>query len=365
MLNEYIVVYVSVFRHNPNKMHARRTMSGKRSSLTMALHDPESTGALLPINLQKETKETPEARKKRTSHRIEVSMGDSFSPLNDDSRLGKRNDYVRYFGDQKKYVFMRQFLWAVHALMGENKDEFKKEFDRLRAEELTPHDKVYAEFIKGWFGDGEKIPRQIIDDAYDMVKYRPLTGVKYVARVGWIMCTLGGIVPRAWDTITSSSFVMAGSLVTSYLIQSQTEVTNLVNGSETWVEVDKFLYNMLQMGAIVMLGLGVFMAINYVSYIWKSHGRIIREARFATIMQRRLYNNPTTSDLTLDYNTDCDPDVADAYFTLRQEACTRGGGGINAFGRLRELFGLYVDDRLLKGILCAELGLPLKVDGIL
>lgn len=346
----------------------------RRTTLSTALHDPESTGdldALIPKNLRAETKEPKEKRVVRKSHPVTVEMGDSFSPLNDHSRLSKRNDYIRYFGDRKKQVFMRQFIWAVYELLtGDatkyqdiDMNTFKDEFEALRLEELTPRDTKYAVFLSKWFdgeGGASKIPKNIVDDAYDMVKYRPITGLKYVVRVLWILSSLGGNVNKAWATMTSSSYIVAGSLLTSYLVQSQTEVNNLVNGQEVWMDAEKFVHNAVQMGVLVVGMLTAVQMINYFGYCWKSQGRIIREARFKYSLDRYTDQDPTMSDWSLDYNTDCDPDTSTMFFTLREEQCDKKGA--KAFDRLIQLLWLPVDDTLLRGVLDDEIKRAKKIN---
>lgn len=340
--------------------------------LAAAPHDVKGVFADGAKNLRAR-EESDADRKERKGLAVRSDQGDSFSPLNDHSRLSKRNDYVRYFGDRKKHVFMRQLFWALEAIV-ENEsqhvmvpvndvkpqqlpDVFREEFKRLRGAELTPLDTRYEDFVRKWLvGEKALVSKDQLNRAYDAVKYRPFTGAKYVARVAWIWLSGFGTVNKAWAALTSASYTVVITVVTSYLLQAQTEEAKFVSGASNtaWADATQFVYNAFQMGLLVLGMLTAVQMINYAGYCWKSHGRILREARFAYIMDRYREQDPTMYDFTLDYNPDCDPDVAMMYFTLREERNARGGWFGSALGRLGELCSLRVDEGLLFDKLLGE-----------
>lgn len=302
-------------------------------------------------------------QKPKSKFGVRKEMGDSFSPLNDHSRLMKRNYQVQYFGDRKKNIFMRQIIWSLYEEMQkdgskhlvytlENRTttvfaEFENDFDAMRLEELTLKDPLYKDFVKKWLQDAGTLQR-----AFEAVKYKPISGGWYVVRLAWISLSLGGNVNKAWATLTSSSYAMAITVFTSYLLQSQDEAKQLVNGLEQWNDVQKFASNACLMGAIVIAMLSIVQIINYLGYCWKSQRRILHEARFNYILERYREQDPTMPDYALDYNPDCDPDIAMMYFTLREEHSEKTGW--SALTRLYQLCSLEVKDNLLRDMLNDE-----------
>lgn len=316
------------------------TGSKRRMSKTLRSFDAESQNEddMRTHIVPKPSKPTPV---------VFAENGDGFSPLNDSSRLARRNDCVRYFGDRKKLILMRQLMWATLESGGD-----AALFKAMRKSELVPGDKLYDEYMSKYMTMKQK---DVILSAYDKIKYRKMGFGLRVLRRAWIMCSLGGMIPKAWATLSSSSYTVAITVITSYMIQSQTEAQNLLNGRETWFEARSFVANAVQMGILVLGMLTTVQLINYMEYAWKSHGRIIREARFKYILDRYMEHNPTSPDYMLEYNTACDSDIAMMYYTLREEENDRKGS--SAFQRWYELMWLDVDEDLIwTKVILPELG---------
>ncbi len=301
-------------------------MAPRRNRATQSKDDE----SLLPIK--------SEHAKLLTRHDLHMSVddGDAYSPLNDHSRLAKRNDNVRYYGDRMKHVYVPQMMCAIRKSMQLTNDPMYTEFDAdlkaLHSGALTPES-----FCDRWFKDGRI--KDHLDRAHDAVSYRPMTGIKLVARFLYNLLSLGGMLPELWDTLTSATFAVSISVLMSLLTQAQNEVQFLVNEQESWMDAGKFAYNFLQVGCMVIGVLGAIQIVNYFTYCWKSHGRLLREARFAYCMKVYRLHDPNCPKWELEYNPDVDADTAMKYFTRREELCSSGGWFMTASRRaLQVLF---------------------------
>jgi hypothetical protein len=276
-------------------------------------------------------------------YKFDKTLGDGYSPLNDASRLTKRNDYVRYFGDRFRLIFMRQLICAfANKYEKDDKGQMQKDFDSLWKNFNTdPRNTDYTAFIQTYLQQNE----EMVKEAYHMITYKEMSPIWKMFRFLWMICTIGGTIPKAWSVISSSSYTVAITVVTSYMVQSQNEGLNLVNGRESWVDATSFVYNVFQMGILVLGMLAAVQIINYLEYAWKSHRRNFYEARFKYILSRYQEQNPTMSDYSLEYNTACDPDIAIMYFTLREE--DNDGTQSSILARIKQLCFFQVNENLI------------------
>lgn len=232
--------------------------------------------------------------------------GDRFSPLNDHSRLLRRNHEINYYKDRYELIYRAQLEKTMGPVKSDND----------------------------------------VHDAHAKIKYKPLRYGKWLARVLFNICSLGGMIPTIWDTISSATFTASFSVLLSLLMQSQNEATNLVNGQESWLDAQKYVINFVQIGLVVLGVLTAVQIINYSTYAWKSHVRILKEARFEYIYNQYKTANPKIPNYVLEYNPDCDPDIAMMYFTNREEKCNKGGWLQTALQRWHQVLRLPVDDAI-------------------
>lgn len=290
--------------HGTAQMHRRATSVSARGTDTKT-----STLPLL----------RPTGGAKPTETRKDAYDEDGLSPLNNVSRLHMRREKVRSIGEYVNYILAPQLRWAANN-SGKSKDN------------------------PGETRDGnEKIV--VTRESYDRIKYREMDTSTKLCRVIWFLPSGFGSLPKVWAVLSQSSYTVAITVVTTYLVKSETEAENLVNGRERWVDATKFMYNVFQMGVIVMGVLLAVNTINYLSYAWKSRQRILNETRFADLMAMYTAEDSTMQDYTLEYNPACDPDHAMAYFILREEEGNRKNR--SAFTSFSDRLMLKVHDDLI------------------
>lgn len=323
---------------------------------------PEPTTGILD---EKKPKERPSNAIVKRDH------GDGYSPLNDGSRLKKRNERIRYLGDQIQLVLMRQLMWALVDHVSA-KSDYNTDFDALRAleENREDYDRAYKKFISEHLTDAryrEKSLANPLYAAYDKIRYKEISGLRRLFRVVYNVFSFGGGVPKVWYTITQSSYTAALTVSVSWLVQSQTEAEKFVNGRETYIQLQSFLHNLFQMALLVMAMLALVNAINYAFGVaWKSSTRLIREERFDFLLKSAYSNNAYTEDYMLEYNTDIDPDVGFIYFTLREEKYgEEETGGPSFLSRFRQLLALKVDkDLIWDRVVVPQLSIKVPQNGI-